>query len=129
MAELCDLVLEGGQVVTPGGIVQGGVAVRDGRIAAIGGSRELPPARRTIDLRGRPLLPGVIDPEGHMGGRRLLADDMESETRAAAASGVTTWNLQLNSVNMLPVPGGIQTPEQIPSLTEALPRLMAAERL
>jgi dihydropyrimidinase len=129
MAELCDLVLEGGQVVTPGGIVQGGVAVRDGRIAAIGGRQDLPPARRTLDLRGRTLLPGVIDPEGHMGGRRPLADDMASETRAAAASGVTTWNLQLNSVNMLPVPGGIQAPEQIPSLTEALPRLMAAERL
>ena len=49
MVEACDLVLAGGQVVTPGGIVQGGVAVRDGRIAAIGDARDLPPARRTIE--------------------------------------------------------------------------------
>jgi len=129
MTETCDLVLAGGQVVTPGGIVDGGVAIRDGRIAAVGGAADLPPARRTIDLRGRVLLPGVIDPEGHLGGRRLLADDVTSETRAAAASGVTTWNLQLNSVNMTNPPGEIEGPEQIPSLGEAIPYLLAAEPL
>src|SRR5919199_1266694 len=94
MADECDLALVGGRVVTPGGVVDGGVAVRDGRIAAIGGARDLPPARRTIDLRGRVLLPGVIDPECHLGGHRSLADDVESETRAAAATGVTTWGQQ-----------------------------------
>ncbi len=127
MADECDLVLVGGRVVTPGGVVDGGVAVRDGRIAAIGGARDLPPARRTIDLRGRVLLPGVIDPECHLGGHRSLADDVESETRAAAATGVTTWGMQLNSAMMAPPPGGIQAPEQIPSLVEAIPHLLAAE--
>ena len=76
MAESCDLVLVGGPVVTPGGIVDGGVAVRAGRIAAIGGARDLPPAARTIDLRGRVLLPGVIDPECHLGSHRPLAADV-----------------------------------------------------
>ena len=70
MAEACDLVLTGGRVVTPGGIVEGGVAVRGGRIVAIGGAGTAP-ASRTIDLRGRVLLPGVIDPECHLGGHRL----------------------------------------------------------
>jgi dihydropyrimidinase/dihydroorotase len=127
MPEQCDLALVGGRVVTPGGVVAGGVAVRDGRVAAIGGARDLPPAARTIELRGRVLLPGVIDPECHMGSHRPLADDLESETRAAAATGVTTWGLQLNSAMMAPPPGGIQTPEQIPSMAEAVPRLLAAE--
>jgi dihydroorotase-like cyclic amidohydrolase len=128
MLESCDLKLVGGPVVTPGGIVEGGVAIRDGRIAAIGSARDLPAARRTIDLRGRVLLPGVVDPEGHFGGRRSLADDMASETRAAAATGVTTWNLQLNSVNMAP-PGEIEAAAQIPSLGDAVPALFAAEHL
>ena len=127
MADACDLVLTGGRVVTPGGIVDGGVAVRDGRIAAIGGARDLPPAPRTIDLRGRVLLPGIVDPECHLGGQRPLAADVESETRAAAATGVTTWGMQLNSVAMAPPPGGIRGPEQIPSLVAAIPNLLAAE--
>src|SRR5579884_575292 len=127
MADTCDLVLVGGQVVTPGGIVDGGVAVRDGRIAAIGGPRDLPPAARTIDLRGRVLLPGAIDPECHLGSHRPLADDVESETRAAAATGVTTWGMQLNSAMMAPPPGGIQAPDQIPALSAAIPNLLAAE--
>ncbi|HEY7066540.1 MAG TPA: amidohydrolase family protein [Chloroflexota bacterium] len=129
MAESCDLVLVGGPVVTPGGIVDGGVAVRNGRITAIGGARDLPPAARTIDLRGRALLPGVIDPECHLGSHRPLAADVESETHAAAATGVTTWGLQLNSAMMAPPPGGIQAPDQIPSMADAVPHLLATESL
>src|SRR3954453_12837424 len=102
MVDACDLALVGGRVVTPGGIVEGGVAVRDGRIVAVGGRDALPEGRRTIDLRGGVLMPGVIDPECHLGGHRLLADDMESETRAAAATGVTTWGMILNSAMMAP---------------------------
>ena len=45
MAEACDLVLTGGRVVTPGGIVEGGVAVRGGSHCRYRG-REICPPRR-----------------------------------------------------------------------------------
>ena len=73
------------------------------------------------------LLPGVIDPECHLGGHRPLADDMVSETRAAAATGVTTWGMMLNSAMMAPPPGGIQAADEIPTMAQAIPHLLATE--
>lgn len=54
------LVLRNGRIVTPGGVIEGGVLVRDGRIAAIG-SFEAPADARTIDARGRLIAPGIVD--------------------------------------------------------------------
>ena len=129
MAEPCDLALVGGTIVTPGGIIDGGVAVRAGRITASAVRATSPRAAGTIELRGRVLLPGVIDPEVSLGSHRPLASDVESETRAAAATGVTTWGLQLNSAMMAPPPGGIQAPDQIPRMADAVPHLLATESL
>ena len=45
------------------------------RLACSLGNRAfLPAAKREIDLAGRYLLPGVIDPECHLGSHRPLAD-------------------------------------------------------
>lgn len=85
-----DLVLQGGRVVTHAGEFNGGVAVRDGKIVALGASGDLPPAARTIDLDGRVLMPGVVDPHCHLGVNYDYDDDMRTETAAAAAGGVTT---------------------------------------
>ncbi len=90
-----DLVLKNGWIVTPGGAIEGGVAVLGGKIAVVGRDSLLPAADRQIDLAGKYLLPGVIDPEAHLGSHRALADDFRTETRAAAASGVTTWACSL----------------------------------
>src|SRR5215470_5527980 len=100
-----ELVFKNGLVVTPSGTIEGGVAVVDGKIAAVGHDAFLPAADREIDLGGKYLLPGVIDPECHLGSHRSLADDFRSETRAAAASGVTTWGMQLVS---LAITGGAE---------------------
>ncbi len=54
------LAILDGRVVTPGGIVPGGVLVRDGRIAAIGGF-EMPADAARIDARGALVAPGLID--------------------------------------------------------------------
>jgi dihydroorotase len=55
-----DLAITHGRVVTADGIVEGGVFVRDGRIAALGGFH--PPEGATIiDARGRLIAPGLID--------------------------------------------------------------------
>jgi predicted amidohydrolase YtcJ len=66
-----DLVLHNGRVLTQSTpAVVSAVAVRDGRIAAVGESRDL--ARQTngratrIDLGGRTLVPGFIDAHAHV---------------------------------------------------------------
>ncbi|MFQ5761653.1 MAG: hypothetical protein ACE5PO_01340, partial [Candidatus Bathyarchaeia archaeon] len=50
----------------------------------------LPPADQVIDVQGKHVLPGVIDPHVHMGIYMPFESDMETETAAAAAGGVTT---------------------------------------
>jgi dihydropyrimidinase/dihydroorotase len=123
-----DLVFKNGMVVTPAGTIEGGVAIVGGKIAMVGRDAFLPEAAREIDLAGKHLIPGVIDPECHLGGHRPLSDDFQSETRAAAAAGVTTWGLQLVS---LAITGGVdkvKAPADIPSFTEAMPLFFEAAR-
>src|SRR5665213_4200687 len=85
-----DLVLHSGRVVSHIGEFHGGVAVRDGKIVAIGDRDDLPRAARTIDLEGRVLMPGVIDPHCHLGVNYDYDEDMCTETAGAASGGVTT---------------------------------------
>lgn len=78
-----------GDIVTSETVLEGGyVAVRDGRIAAIGAGT--PPAARTVaDHRGMKVLPGLVD--GHMHTSSAMGwPGIEHATRSAAAGGVTT---------------------------------------
>jgi dihydropyrimidinase/dihydroorotase len=84
-------------VVTPAGIVQGGVVIEDGTIAAIAADSVLPAGGDTLDAKGAFVLPGVIDPEAHLGSNFGLDEDFASESRAAIATGVTTWGLMLTT--------------------------------
>src|SRR5687768_11053321 len=65
-----ELVLINGQVLTVDAqfAVAEAVAVRDGRILAVGSSAEIRrligPQTRTIDLAGRSVVPGFIDSDG-----------------------------------------------------------------
>ena len=62
-----DIVLTGGQVHTVDAVrsTAAAVAVRDGRIVAVGAAREIErhvgPRTRRIDLRGRTVVPGFQD--------------------------------------------------------------------
>ncbi len=86
-----DLVVTGGTLVDPDwGELSGGLAVRDGRIAALLAPGETPDAAETIDASGLVILPGVIDPHTHLGFARSFEEDVETETRSAALGGVTT---------------------------------------
>src|SRR5262245_26861738 len=123
-----ELKFKNGLVVTPGGVIEGGVAIAGGKIVAVGGDESLPSTERVIDLGGKYLLPGVIDPECHLGSHRALADDFQSETRAAAAGGVTTWGMQLLSVMITGGADKIAGPSDIPNFTQAMPRYYDAAR-
>jgi len=123
-----DIVFKSGLIVTPAGTIEGGVAVLDGKIAAVGSDSFLPAADHEIDLGGKYLLPGVIDPECHLGSHRSLADDFYSETRAAAACGVTTWGMQLVSLAITGGADKVKGPADIPSFTKAMPLYYEASR-
>lgn len=85
-----DLVLRGGRVIDPAQGLDGllDVAVRDRRVAAVGKTLA-GPARETIDVRGKLVLPGLIDTHAHVyryvSGRFGLDADM-----VGIRSGVTT---------------------------------------
>lgn len=85
-----DLALHNAELVTPAGRVRAGVAVRDGKIVAIGRDADLPAADETVDCGGRPVLPGVVDPHVHLGGGVPYEELCETESVSAAIGGVTT---------------------------------------
>jgi len=88
---LTSLVIRGGTVVTATDTFRVDVAVRDGRIVAIG--VDLPNADHEIDASGLQVLPGGIDVHTHLDiqlGDQVSADDFESGTAAAACGGITT---------------------------------------
>jgi dihydropyrimidinase len=91
-----DLVVTGGTVVGAGGTDRADVAIRGGRVEAVGTdlARDGTP---TLDAEGMLVLPGVIDVHTHvrLPGRRQprrFADDL-----AAAAAGGTTTVLTFNN--------------------------------
>lgn len=90
-----ELTLRNGLVVTPGGVIRGGVSARAGVITHIGSDPELPGAIEDVDVGGHIIFPGVIDPHTHMGvgdnwGPEKFETDIATESRDALAGGVTT---------------------------------------
>lgn len=93
---MVDLVIKNGIVVTPQGLIRGGLAVAGGKITQISSDLTLPSAENEIDARGNYLFPGVIDPHVHLGlgatkrGEDKFREDFKTESIAAAVGGVTT---------------------------------------
>ena len=98
MAEIFDLVIRGGQVVTPEGVVAADVGVRGGRIAVIG-SLAAAQGGEVIEAAGLHVLPGVIDAHVHFREPGLTQkEDFETGSRAAVLGGVTSVFEMPNSV-------------------------------
>jgi len=77
-------------MVLPSGITQGSLVIDDGKIIGILKSGE-PKADKTIDAKGKVVLPGMVDMHVHLRDPGFPErEDFESGTRAAAAGGVTT---------------------------------------
>ena len=88
---MTDLNLRGGTVVTAEASFRADVAVRGGRIAAVG-TTVPDDGVETLDVGGRLLMPGFIDAHTHMDmpfGGTITADDWDSGTAAAVAGGTT----------------------------------------
>ncbi|HEX4533430.1 MAG TPA: dihydroorotase [Rhizomicrobium sp.] len=84
-----DLLIRGGMVATPNGIVEGDVGVIGGRIAAVGALGNAS-AAEVYDAKGLHVLPGVIDSQVHFREPgNAHKEDLESGSRAAVLGGVT----------------------------------------
>ncbi len=85
------MLIKGGRIVTAADDYVADVYVEDERVSLIGESLELE-AERTIDARGKLVLPGCIDPHTHLDmpfGGTVTIDDVESGQIAAAFGGTT----------------------------------------
>jgi allantoinase len=82
----CDLIVRGELVLEQTVLRNGYLAVRDGRIVAIGADVQLPAATHILDYSGSLIFPGVVDSHVH-----TLSESTEGigrATAAAAAGGV-----------------------------------------
>jgi len=86
-----DLVIHNGKVVSPDTVIEASIAIKDGRVLAIGAADAMPPATETFDAKGLHILPGAIDVHVHFRDPGYPhKEDWESGTAAAAFGGVTT---------------------------------------
>lgn len=86
---MVDLIIKNANVVTEDGVFFGNLAIKDGTIVSIGTIDT--DAVKTIDAEGKYLLPGGVDPHVHVRyPSHPERGTFETETKAAAAGGVTT---------------------------------------
>ena len=95
-----DIIIRGGDVVTPQGAIHCDVAIAGETIAAIAAAGALPTdsANRVIDATGHIVMPGGIDPHVHLhhvwikpDGTPLVTAGPEQVGRAALHGGTTTF--------------------------------------
>ena len=86
-----DLVLKNGWIVTPDGTVRGGVAISNGKFVAIGTDDSLPAGKEVIDIKGKHILPGLIDAHVHFRDPGVThKEDFGTGSTAAVCGGITT---------------------------------------
>lgn len=83
-----EIVLKNGRIVFPERIVSADLGLDDGKISAVGGNLS---GNKVFDLRGKLILPGLIDVHVHFREPGYTEkEDWASGSAAAAAGGVTT---------------------------------------
>ena len=92
---MIDLIIRGGQVVTPWGVGGWDVAIEGERIVAVAEEGTLPvEAGRVIDAAGKIVVPGGIEPHAHVAapvaGLAMETAPPEQVSRAALFGGTTT---------------------------------------
>lgn len=87
-----DLIIKNGTIITTSESIKADIAVKDGKIFAIGNGF-CEDGAKIVDASGKLVLPGAIDAHTHLAmpfGGTISADSYLSGTRAAACGGVTT---------------------------------------
>lgn len=97
---MLDLIIRGGQVVTPQVVADMDIGIQGEKIAAFGQPGTLAAdSARVIDAQGKIVIPGGIEPHAHIGipvppewtgHADVMTQPPEAATRAAAFGGVTT---------------------------------------
>jgi dihydroorotase len=93
-------VIQGGTIVNEGKTFDGTIVIEDGKILSIVGDSQSPTTfDEVIDASGCFVLPGIIDDHVHFREPGLTEKaDIDTESRAAAAGGVTTYFDMPNTV-------------------------------
>ena len=87
MSKSVDTVVVSDRIVTATDVFDGAIAVKDGRIVALGPVDVLPDAADVVDARGKIVFPGAIDCHVHLGPEY---DDWRGGPEIAALAGLTT---------------------------------------
>ena len=93
-----DLILKNGTLVNEGQICESDIAIKGDRIEKIASSIDTE-SKKTIDLHGNHILPGLIDDQVHFREPGLThKGNIQSESRAGLAGGVTSY-FEMPNVN------------------------------
>ena len=88
---MVDLIITGGQVVTPSGVGNLDVAIEGEQIVAVGQPGAIPSdGARVIDASGKIVIPGGVEPHAHIGGARQPERSPAAPVSKAAIYGGTT---------------------------------------
>lgn len=86
-----DLLIKNGKIVTAEAVMDGNIAVKDGKIAAVLAKDNEPEAAKVIDAEQKYVFPGAIDTHAHLNDPGYTwREDYAHGTAAAAAGGYTT---------------------------------------
>lgn len=88
-----DLLIKNGTLVTAKSTFKADLAVKNGKITAIGTNLKPEKGTEVVDARGKLVLPGAIDGHTHLAmpfGGTISSDDYFTGTRSAACGGTTT---------------------------------------
>lgn len=88
-----DLLIKGGTLVTKDSTFKADIAVKNGKITAIGANLKPEKNTEVVNAKGKMVLPGAIDGHTHLAmpfGGTISTDDYFTGTRSAACGGTTT---------------------------------------
>lgn len=110
-----DTVIKNGNIVTPRSTYLGHIGINNGKIATIQDYRTSIDGKEIINAQGLYVIPGIVDPEAHLGTHEDFAKNVATETKAAVASGVTTWGLMTAVTRMGVEFKDIKSAQDLPS--------------
>lgn len=89
-----DLVIKNGLIVSTSSTIKADIAIKDGKISAIGKRNEFDKAAKDIDVKGKYVMPGAIDAHMHVEAPFqgcIGANDFYTQSIRASFGGVTTF--------------------------------------